>query len=249
MPLGRVGGELLSALEHAWAAGPPDLHGLPEVVKAQLLAPDGRFLVYAYTARPTLSGLQARQQRLAAWAIDPSATSLLMAIEAMLMAERPWMKWVLAGILVFVLMVLVVDLRSPRLVIMALAPVLYGTSVTFGLLCWIGLDFNVMGLLVIPLIIGLGVDDGIHMVHRIREHPGPAHEATVSVGRAIVMTTLTTCMGAATFLFADHRGLESMAIGLLLGLPMCLLASVCLIPALARVLGLPPGASGASVDQ
>jgi len=156
----------------------------------------------------------------------------------MLGSEHPWMYWVLAGILALVATVLAVDLRSVRWVAVALTPVLFGTSVTFGLLCWSGMDFNVMGAVVVPLIIGLGVDDGIHVVHRIREHAGPAHEAAVSVGRAIVMTTLTTCTGTAAFLFTDHPGLESMALVLLVGLPMCLLASVALVPAMVRVLGL-----------
>jgi len=250
MPMGfnagaaRAGLELLTTLQGAAATGPPTVDDLPEVVRAQLLAPDGRFLVYAYAARPTMSGQDAREQRLTAHAIDPGATSLLMAIEAMLRGERPWMRWVLAGILLVVITVLAVDLRSPRWLIVALAPVLFGTSMTFGLLCWMGMDFNVMGAVVVPLIIGLGVDDGIHVVHRIREYPGPAHEAAVSVGRAIVMTTLTTCVGTAAFLFTDHPGLESMAMVLLIGLPMCLLASVCLIPALVHALRLSADSQG-----
>ncbi|MDP7113093.1 MAG: MMPL family transporter [Myxococcota bacterium] len=184
---------------------------------------------------------------MAAWAIDPGAASSLMAAEAMLAGERPWIRWVLTGILLFVTTVLAADLRSLRWVAVALAPVLFGTSVTFGLLCWFGMDFNVMGAVVVPLIIGLGVDDGIHVVHRIREHAGPAHEAAVSVGRAIVMTTATTCIGTAAFLFTDHPGLESMALVLLLGLPLCLLASVALVPAMVRVLGLSESSKGEGV--
>ena len=244
MPMGfnagaaRAGLELITTLQGAAAAGPPGVEDLPDVVRAQLIAPDGRFLVYAYADRPTMSSTDAQQQRAAAHAIDPGAASLLMVVEAMLRAERPWLRGVLAGILVLVVTVLAIDLRSARWVLVALTPVLFGTSMTFGLLCWIGMDFNVMGAVVVPLIIGLGVDDGIHVVHRIREYPGPPHEAAVSVGRAIVMTTLTTCIGTAAFLFTDHPGLESMAMVLLIGLPMCLLASVALIPAMVRVLGL-----------
>jgi uncharacterized protein len=244
MPMGfnagaaRAALELLTALARAAELGPPGVDDLPDVVRAQLLSPSGDYLVYAYSDQPTLSATTARAQRLAAQAIDPGAASSVMAAEAMLGGDYPWMPWVLGGILLLVATVLALDLRSARWVVVALAPVLFGTSVTFGLLCWIGLDFNVMGAVVVPLIIGLGVDDGIHVVHRIREHAGPAHEAAVSVGRAIVMTTLTTCTGTAAFLFTDHPGLESMAAVLLVGLPMCLLASVALVPALVRVLRL-----------
>ncbi len=239
-PLGltpaTAGIEALEALQAADDAGPPAVADLPDAIREQLVAPDGSLLVLAYTDEPTLSGSRSQEQRKAAQAVDPSAASFVMVVEAMLMAERPWLPWVLVGILALVVTVLAVDLRSLRWGILALAPVLFGTSVTFGLLCWIGHDFNIMGVLVVPLIIGLGVDDGIHVVHRIREGVVSPPEAAESVGRAIVLTTLTTCIGVSGFLLADHPGLESMALALLLGLPLCLLASICLIPALARVL-------------
>ncbi len=226
----------LEILQGADDAGPPGADDLPEALREQLVAPDGALLVLAYTAAPTLSGEEAREQRLAAQAIHPEAAGFLMVVESLLLAERPWLKWVLAGILALVATVLAVDLRSLRWGILALAPVLFGTSVTFGLLCWSGFDFNIMGAVVVPLIIGLGVDDGIHVVHRMREGVLAPPEAAESVGRAIVLTTATTCIGTAGFLFTNHPGLESMALVLLLGLPLCLLGSVCLIPALARVL-------------
>ena len=98
--------------------------------------------------------------------------------------------------------------------------------------------------LVVPLLVGLGVDDGIHVVHRMREDEHlPADVATCSVGRAIAMTTLTTCASFAVMLFSTHPGMESMALVLIFGLPLCLLASVTLIPAGAVLLGLRSGSS------
>ena len=88
----------------------------------------------------------------------------------------------------------------------------------------------------IPLLLGLGVDDGLHVVHRMMEdlsvHPATA---TISVSRAIVMTTLTTCSSFGVLLFSNHPGMEAMAIALLFGLPICLLSSAILIPALAMI--------------
>ena len=232
----RAGKELLDSLAGAAEAGPPSAQDLPAIIRSQLLVPDGRFLVQAYTAEPTLHAEEARAQRLVAESIDPHASSFMLAVEGMLLAERPWAVWVLVGILVLVAVVLTVDLRDPRRVVMALAPVVFGTSVTFGALCWLGVEFNVMGMLMVPLIIGLGVDDGIHVVHRIREHDGPPDEAAVSVGRAIVMTTMTTCISVSVFMLADHPGLELMALVMMIGLPLCLLASITLVPALAVVM-------------
>ncbi|MDG2111454.1 MAG: MMPL family transporter [Actinomycetota bacterium] len=151
-------------------------------------------------------------------------------------AERPWVKFVGLGILFLVLCVLVADLRRPSYVLLALLPVVFGASVTLGILCWVSVPFNILTALTVPLLIGLGVDDGIHVLHRIRENPdGSPDKAAASVGQAIVLTTLTTCASFGVLLFSNHPGLESMALVCIVGLPLCLLASVMLVPAAAKL--------------
>lgn len=228
---------LLATLERAQSTGPPTSGNLPAGLRQQLVAPDGRLLVFGYVAEPTVDGRRAREERLAAESIVSGAASASLIVETLLLGDRPWFRTVLLSILGFVLLVLALDLRRPALVVMAVAPVLFGTSVTYGLLCWLGIGFNMMTTVVVPLIIGLGVDDGIHVVHRLREGDRPTTaDACGAVGRAILMTTLTTCASFAVMLFTDHAGLESMALVLLIGLPLCLLATVTLVPALAAVL-------------
>jgi predicted RND superfamily exporter protein len=123
--------------------------------------------------------------------------------------------------------------------LVALSPVLVGTALTFGLLCWLEIGFSVLLIVVIPLLVGLGVDDGIHIAHRLRHDKESSPAAAVSaVGHAILMTTLTTCGGVLALLFSNHPGMESMSLTLLIGLPSCLLASVTVAPALARMLQL-----------
>ncbi len=71
----------------------------------------------------------------------------------------------------------------------------------------------------------------------MQEEPNRPLDAIVdSVGAAIAMTTLTTCASVATLLFSRHPGIESVATLLLVGLPLCMLASVTVLPALAIVL-------------
>ena len=230
--------QALEALEKALETGPPTVQTLPSGLRKQLFTSDDKYLVYAYAKEPTLDGYQARTERLAAQAIAPEAAGISLLFEAILLAERPWLKYVFVSILLFVVLVLAVDMRCFRWMLVALTPVLFGASVTFGVFCWLDIGFNLMTIIMVPLIIGLGVDDGIHVVHRLRENtPSPAY-AVASVSRAILLTTLTTCSSFAVFLFTDHPGLEGMALVLLVGLPLCLLASVTVIPALAVVLGL-----------
>ena len=102
--------------------------------------------------------------------------------------------------------------------------------------------FSILLIIVIPLLLGLGVDDGLHVVHRMLEDPDlPAHKAAISVSRAITMTTLTTCISFGVLMFSNHAGMESMAQTLLFGLPVCFISSATLIPACAVLLGMRKG--------
>ena len=227
----------VAALRRAAAAGPPILDSLPPALREKFIAPTGEFLVYAYPGDSKADGALARRQRLAVQAIDPGATGLLAVVEGTMIGERPWIPWVALSILGFVLLVLCVDFRRPASVLLALVPVLAAVPFTLGVLCWIGIPFNVMTWVVLPLIFGLGIDDGIHVVHRILDDPSRSIRfASLSVGRAIAMTTLTTTASFSVLLFTDHLGLETMAAVMLVGLPACLLASVTVLPAAAVLL-------------
>ena len=235
----RLARDLLEALE----AGPPALEDIPPILRRRLTTADGRFLLIAYPAAHSLDVVEVHRDRLAAQAIDPEATSFGVAMEAMMVDQRSWGGPVLMAIFLFVASILWLEFRSFRLMGLALVPVGLGTLSTIGLLCWFNQPFTVLMTFVVPLIIGLGVDDGIHVMHRMLEpdHPGVA-EAAGRVGRAIVLTTATSCVSFSALLFTNHAGMESMAMVMLIGLPICLAASISTLPALAVVLGIRGGA-------
>jgi len=227
----------VAALRRAAAAGPPDIDSLPPSLRDKFVAPTGELLVYAYAADSKADGALARRQREVVQAIDPGSSGLLAVVEGMMIGDRPWIPWIALSILGFVLLVLCVDFRRPASVLLAVLPVLAAVPFTLGVLCWVGIPFNVMTWLVLPLIFGLGIDDGIHVVHRFLDDPAqPIRGAALSVGRAIAMTTLTTTASFSILLFTDHPGLETMAAVMLIGLPACLLASVTVLPAAAVLL-------------
>ena len=237
--------DALKVLAAARDAGPPSLDDLPDALARELIAPDGRLIVMIQPPKPTMDGAVAKEERLVIHAVDERAASFNQLFELTMAADRPWLRNVAYGICVFVLLLLFVDLRRPRDVLLALSPVAVGAGVTFGVMCWAGVAFNPLTMLVVPLLVGLGVDDGIHVVHRFREEPHrPVDEAASAVGTAIVLTTLTTSASFGVLAFSNHVGMESMALAMCAGLPLCLLASIVLVPALHTLLpggGAPDG--------
>ena len=237
--------EPLGTLGRAARLGPPRLDELPPALSERLLGPDGELLVYAFAANPRLDAETAGVERRAAQAIAPGATSMVAVFEALIGTDRPWMPSLTACVLVFVAVVVWLDLRGVRLAIVALTPALVGSIASFGLLTASGFAFNTVTLVGIPLLLGLGVDDGIHVAHRLKEQPHRRVEHVMgSVAPAVAMTTATTCASVVTLLFTRHPGIVSLATLLLVGLPLCLLATAWVLPALAVCLGLQPNTGG-----
>lgn len=231
--------EPLMLLLNAHALGPPQRDELPGPLAERLMGPDGELLVFAFAAHPSLDSAAAARERRAAQAIDPSATSMNAIYEALIGTDRPWMPPIMVAVVIFITLVIRLDLGSLRLTALALIPVVTSATLTLGLLAAMDFSFNTVTLVAVPLLLGLAVDDGIHVVHRMLEQPGaPLHEAVASVSRSIALTTATTCGSVALLLFTRHPGIESVAILLLIGLPMALLATVALMPAAAGMVRL-----------
>ena len=217
--------------------GPPRLEDIPRSLRKQVIGNDNRFLTFVYGTESVFDSEVIQRQRYAAERIHSSAAGMGNFIEAAMEAERPWVLPLIFSVLSFVCLVLFIDLRKLSWIVLAIVPVSVSVLITFGLLCWMDVGFSVLMFAVVPLLLGLGVDDGLHVVHRMIEEPQlPAHEATLSVSRAITMTTLTTCSSFCILLVSNHPGMESMAWTLLIGLPICFFASATLIPALAVLL-------------
>jgi predicted RND superfamily exporter protein len=235
----QKGNKLARILIESAEKGPPKMEDIPISLQRQLMGNDGSFLTFVYGKESSYDGEVIKEQRLAAEHIEPSAAGMGNFIEAAMEPNRPWVPPIFLSVLGFVFLVLLVDLRSPKWIFLAVAPVCVGVLITFGILCWMNVGFSILLFVVVPLLLGLGVDDGLHVVHRMLEDPEmSAYEATISVSRAITMTTLTTCASFCVLLSSNHPGMESMAWTLLIGLPICFFASATLLPALSVLLKL-----------
>ncbi len=135
-----------------------------------------------------------------------------------------------------VLMVLVITFahfRRPGKALLAVVPVTMGLLCTLGAMKAAGIHFNFMNVVAMPMIFGMGVDDGIHFMQRLSEK-GSGGPASVlgSSGRAIFLTSLTTIAGFGSLVTAANPGLRSLGLVALIGISTCLCFSTLLLPAL-----------------
>jgi len=135
-----------------------------------------------------------------------------------------------------VVLIAIVHFRSPVPAFLALLPAAFGFGFTLSVMKLTGLRLNFMNVVVLPMILGIGVDDGIHFVHRWREKGLERwREALHGAGMPILMTTLTSMAGFGSLVLADNPGLRSVGWVALIGLSACMIFTLMLLPFLCRL--------------
>ncbi len=152
---------------------------------------------------------------------------------------------VTASIIGFVLVALLLflDYRWVVSTLLSLLPLCIGAVWMLGVMVLIGLDMNFFNVFVVTMIIGIGVDYGVHMVHRWREVGfGPEAlqgerlvAALGETGKAIVLAAVSTSVGFGSLALSHYPGLRSMGIVAILGAVATALVSITLLPALVAL--------------
>jgi predicted RND superfamily exporter protein len=152
--------------------------------------------------------------------------------------SRRALVWTAVGILLIVYL----TFRNLRVSLIVLIPIIFGIVVTFGLLLLVRHRFSFMSITAIPLIIGIGIDNGIHLVRRYLEsrHLEGSHLDNGSTGilviakasgAAIIQSNLTTIVGFGALMASSFAPLAEMGLVTSLGVALALAGGLLLIPA------------------
>jgi uncharacterized protein len=139
--------------------------------------------------------------------------------------------------LAVVFLILLAHFRGLRTACIVLAPVIGGMLWMCGIMVVFGIKLNVYNMVVLPAILGIGVDNGVHLYHRYREEGrGSVSLIRRNTGGPVLMTTLTTMVGFGGMALAQHQGLRSIGELALIGMSACLITSLVFMPALLQFL-------------
>ena len=103
-----------------------------------------------------------------------------------------------------------------------------------------GVQFNMANLLFLPLIIGIGIDNGVHIVHSFQatgKYEGESVPLARSTAKAITLAALTTIVGFGSLMISSHRGIHSLGLLVALGVGSVLIASLTTLPSLLALVG------------
>ncbi|MDP6625211.1 MAG: MMPL family transporter [Nitrospinota bacterium] len=208
---------------------------IPENLKERFIGKTGKFLlqvfpkVNIYDRKPMEEFLSDIRS------IDPNVTgSAVTASESSRLMKEGYIRggiFALIAIIIFIW----ISFRNCYCVLLAILPLALGSFWTLGLMGLFNLQFNLANLVILPLIIGIGVDNGIHIVHRYRDTSGSmVSPVYTSTGKAVILSSLTTMVGFGSLMVASHRGIHSIGVLLTLGVGCCMIASITVLPAILK---------------
>jgi predicted RND superfamily exporter protein len=146
--------------------------------------------------------------------------------------SRQALLWTAAGISLIVYLCF----RSVRVSFLVLLPIVFAIVVTIGLLWLLGHRFSFMAITAIPLIIGIGIDNGIHLVRRYREsRDNNILEIAKASGAALIQSNLTTIVGFGALMASSFQPLAEMGLVTALGVAMALVGGLLVVPAVILV--------------
>jgi predicted exporter len=134
------------------------------------------------------------------------------------------------GSLVVVLMI-GLTFRTWRLSILAMVPTAAGLVWAAGLLALARVPLDLFALFAVVTFVGIGIDYGIHLVHRFRDH-GDAEAAVAELAPVIVVAGLITLAGYGTLVTSSYPPLRSIGLVSVVSVFTLVAASVLLLPAL-----------------
>ncbi len=211
------------------------IEDLPQVLRDRFVGRHGSILLQVNPAEDIWQREPQRRFIEDLRKVDPNATGTpvqLYEYTTLLKESYEQAAWYsLAAICLMVLL----HFRSFVAVVLALLPVGIGTLWLVGLMGAMGIPFNPANIMTLPLVIGIGVTNGIHILNRFAEEQNPGILAK-STGKAVLVSGLTTIAGFGSLILAEHQGIRSLGYVMATGTAACMLAGLTFLPALLIVL-------------
>lgn len=237
----------LQALERRWTAHLPDMldylrtalsaeaiafDDLPSDLRERWMAEDGRSRVEVRPPVALTTNEELRYFARKAKNVSESATGAPIVIhEASKAVVAAFQQ---ATIYAFIAIVALLALALGRVgdVLLALAPLAFAAMLTLAAAVIFGIPLNFANVIVLPLLLGLGVSSGIHLVLRARQVAVIDQVFATSTPRAVLLSVLTTLASFGTLTISPHRGMSSMGALLTIAVAFTLISVLLVLPCL-----------------
>jgi uncharacterized protein len=227
-------------------AQPVTLDNLPFSVRLRSVGQTGKILLRIYPKENIWDHKNMGEFVKELQSIEPNVIGMPVIMYYQTEALRKAFKrsgWLALGAITVVLLV---HFRSVTQTLLALVPKLIGMLWMLGMMGLAGYNFNPANFIALPLILGIGLVFGVHVVHRLLLEP---HRGILrqSAGPAIALSAMATMAGFGTLMTASHQGIASLGFLMTVGVGSNLLTSLILLPCLMRLWAPAPGPSDSEI--
>ena len=235
----------IERLRSALEADAITLETLPVQLVRRMRAPDGSARVQIFPSQNLRSEQALRDFTASVAAVAPGASGIAFNLLALEEATRSSFLQALLSAAALIALILLGLWRRPADALRVLAPLGLAAVLSVAAMGLLDIPFNFVNVIVIPLMLGIGVDSGIHLVHRARSLGSAEALLGTTTARAVFFSALTTTLSFGSLGLSSHVGLASLGILLTLGMLLTVFANLVVLPAL---IASAPRAGGGSAD-
>ncbi|MDP6979474.1 MAG: MMPL family transporter [Myxococcota bacterium] len=215
---------------------------LPRGLVKRMLTEDGQARIQVFPTETMQTEESFTRFVEAIHSVDPNAAGVAINLVGFAGAIRDSFRQALISAIVVIWVLLWTLWRRPAPVLLATAPLLLSSLMICAMMAILDLPFQFANVVVIPLLLGIGVDSGIHLVHRAENLKSAADELMgTTTARAVFFSALTTTISFGTLSFSGHRGLSSLGVLLSGGMILTVFTNLVILPALLKLRSLRNG--------
>jgi len=212
------------------------LEDLPPELSARMLAPTGQARVQIFPRENLQDNIALDRFVTAIRGVDPMVSGVSLNLYDFGRATVSSFQEALSLALVLIAATLYLLWRNVKDVLLVLAPLVLGGLTTVAAMAALDIHFNFANVVVLPLLLGVGVDSGIHLVHRAKMRISKDEFLLgTTTARAVYYSALTTIVSFGTLVFSSHRGVASLGILLTIGMVVTVAYNLIALPALIEL--------------
>jgi hopanoid biosynthesis associated RND transporter like protein HpnN len=223
----------MERLRNALEPGEITLADLPAPLVGRMIAANGSARLQIYPAESLVDEMAFSRFVADVQEIAPEAAGVAINLVGFANATKSSFRQALIYALIAISVLLWLLWRRISDVLLVLAPLVLSSLLTCAAMVVLDLPFNFANVIVIPLLIGVGANSGIHLVHRSKFIASSDEELlATTTARAVFYSALTTAVSFGTLALSSHRGMASLGIVLSIGMALTIVCTLIVLPAL-----------------
>jgi len=227
--------ETFAALQNQDTREPLRVQDLPKALRSRFVGVTGKYLLMVSPRKDVWDRENQKELVGQLRAVDPNVTGTPVQLFEYTNLLKESYEEAARYSLVAIAVLVLVHFRAISPVFLSMIPVGLGALWLWGIMGYFGIPLNPANIMTLPLVIGIGVTNGIHILNRFAEEQTPSILAR-STGKAVLVSGLTSIAGFGSLILGKHQGIESLGLVMSIGLATCMLAGLTSLPALLQLL-------------